>query len=105
MLINKCLDFSAFSGILKWQNRVWLTVTQFNQARQNDSIAVVSADTNIEYKRHEIFLFEKRNYLTNRATYSFKCSHQLNNSIKQLQALTDALRVGKDFVRLNLNLN
>lgn len=85
------LFFTAFPGILKWQHRIWLCLTEFNQMRQDKSIL---SSQNDEYTVAEKCLFESGNRFICLATHNFKCSH-FSVAIKNLQELATQLRVRK----------
>lgn len=68
---------------------MWLCLTEFNKARQDESIPNSSDD---KYKEAEKCLFESGNYGVCRATNNFKHSH-FSSAVKNLQSLTDEIRV------------
>lgn len=85
-------SFSAFSGILNWQHRIWLCLTEFNKARNDESIIALKNDD--QYKNDELKAFEARNSSLSKADYNYTNAN-LSTSIKICQELTDELRVRK----------
>lgn len=83
---------SAFSGILNWQHRIWLCLSEFNKARNDESI--ISLPNDDEYKNDELKAFEVRNSCLSKADYNYTNAN-LSTSIKACQELTDELRVRK----------
>lgn len=72
---------------------MWLCLTEFNKIRQDESISVSVDD---KYKEAEKYLFDWRNLEVCRATSNFEHSH-FSVAIKNLQSLTDELRVSQAF--------
>ncbi|XP_050728136.1 probable leucine--tRNA ligase, mitochondrial isoform X2 [Eriocheir sinensis] len=81
----------TFPGIFSWQNRLWMTVAEFIEARQGikDSIGTISAE---EREEHEQHLWHARNHSLSNITYVMEHTHQLNAAISFMQALTISLR-------------
>lgn len=80
----------AFTGILTWQHRLWLLLSEFNMARNDASI---NANENYdEFKEEELKVFEVRNSCVAKAEYNY-VNANLSTSIKICQELTDELRV------------
>lgn len=82
---------SAFPGILNWQKRLWLTLSDFYQLRSEVGDSRV-ADT-VDFLDYDSKLFDARNYFLKEATFNFKFSHQLSVAISKMQGLTNSIRV------------
>lgn len=68
---------------------MWLCLTEFNQIRHDESIAIASDAKYIEAEKR---LFESKNFQISCATENYKHLH-FQSTIKNLQSLSDALRV------------
>ncbi|XP_066959715.1 probable leucine--tRNA ligase, mitochondrial [Macrobrachium rosenbergii] len=82
----------TFPAVLGWQNRVWLTVTEFVVERQKgekDQFSELSDDV---INQHKHFLWESRNYSVRGATYNMQETHQISTSISFMQTLTASMR-------------
>lgn len=82
-------QFAALTGMVKWQHRMWLCLTEFNKIRQDETISISSDD---KFEEGENNLFQSRNSEICNATENFKNS-QFSLGIKNLQRLLDELRV------------
>uniref|UniRef100_A0A0P4WBC8 leucine--tRNA ligase n=1 Tax=Scylla olivacea TaxID=85551 RepID=A0A0P4WBC8_SCYOL len=81
----------TFPGIFSWQNRLWMTVTEFIDIRQNKDPNLTSISDK-ERKEHEQYLWNARNHALSNVTYIMEHTHQLNAAISFMQALTSSLR-------------
>ncbi|MPC09863.1 putative leucine--tRNA ligase, mitochondrial [Portunus trituberculatus] len=82
----------TFPGIFSWQNRLWMTVAEFIDIRQNKdhSLSCISDE---ERKEHEQHLWNAHNHALYNVTYIMEHTHQLNAAIAFMQALTTSLRI------------
>ncbi|KAK5640676.1 hypothetical protein RI129_011487 [Pyrocoelia pectoralis] len=80
---------NTFPGVLNWQKRLWLTVQEFIAYRSSSPPPI----SNEEFKRHDDYLFDSRNYYVKGANFNFKVAHQFNVVISKMQGLTNSLRV------------
>lgn len=88
--------FLAFPGILNWQKRLWLTIIDFQNLRNNASTSTDEIKSIIdanEFKESEMKLYDSRNYFSSGVTFNYKYSHQLSVAISKMQGLTNAIRV------------
>lgn len=79
---------ATFPGAINWQKRLWLTVHDFVQKRENASEAVKSET----FDKQESELWEELNHVIRATTFHFKYSHLLSVSINFMQSLTSAIR-------------
>lgn len=81
---------TAFPGILKWQNRIWICLSEFNKARANDSIP--KPEDNENTADVELQLLHLKSHYLEKARYHYT-NGSFSNAIKACQLLTDAIRV------------
>ena len=90
--------FVAFPGILRWQNRLWLTLRNFlnirNQLEEKIPESVVET---AEFKKHEAYMFDSRNYYLKGVTFNYTSAFQLSVAISKMQGLTNSIRVSYYF--------
>uniref|UniRef100_A0A1Y1NIH6 leucine--tRNA ligase n=2 Tax=Photinus pyralis TaxID=7054 RepID=A0A1Y1NIH6_PHOPY len=79
---------STFPGVLNWQKRLWLTVQEFLNYRQSPPPTIGDE----EFKRHDDYLFDSRNYYVKGANFNFNAAYQFNVVISKMQGLTNSLR-------------
>ncbi|KAJ4448566.1 hypothetical protein ANN_10584 [Periplaneta americana] len=83
----------TFPGILKWQHRLWLTMRSFINIRSKLESTVSSSAANTpEFKKHEDYMFDSRNYYLKGATFNYTTAFQLSVAISKMQGLTNSLR-------------
>ncbi|XP_013789270.1 probable leucine--tRNA ligase, mitochondrial [Limulus polyphemus] len=78
-----------FPDILKWQQRLWSTVQTFRKFREVQRKIHLSEE---EWKKHEEYLLDSRNFYLKGVTFNFQDSYQLSVAISKLQGLTGSLR-------------
>lgn len=85
----------AFPGILNWQKRLWLTLSDFYAARTAvGDAALESVDTKGEtFQAEDDKLFDARNFYVKGATFNYRHTHQLSVAVSKMQGLTNSLRV------------
>ncbi|XP_041975522.1 probable leucine--tRNA ligase, mitochondrial [Aricia agestis] len=83
---------ATLPGVINWQHRLWLTVREFLEHRNNVKLYESSNLSEEKFKEFELSLGNSKNYFTATATYHFKYTHQLSVGISRLQSLTSALR-------------
>nr|CAI5823146.1 unnamed protein product [Callosobruchus analis] len=79
---------NTFPGILNWQKRLWLTIRDFLKHR-NSVPQMVSED---EFKSHDDFMFDSRNYYVKGASFNYVISQQMSVAVSKQQGLTNSLR-------------
>lgn len=79
---------ATFPGIINWQRRIWLTLHDFVQARENANDKEISENF---YKQEELLL-DAINHFTSETTFNYKYSHQLSVAISKMQGLTNSIR-------------
>lgn len=79
---------ATFPGIINWQRRLWLTLHDFLQKRENFQDFKKSAD----FDDQESKLLDAVNYFTSGVTFNYKYSHQLSVAISKMQGLTNSIR-------------
>lgn len=84
-------QIAALTGMINWQHRIWLCLTEFNKIRLDEKISISSDE---KFKAAENHLFQSRNLEICHATENFKNS-QFSLAIKDLQSLSDELRVSQ----------
>lgn len=84
--------FLAFPGILNWQKRLWLTLQDFQSAREDSSAEVVDTGSD-SFVAEDAKLFDARNFYVKGATFNYRHAHQLSVAISKMQGLTNSLRV------------
>jgi len=83
---------TAFPGILNWQKRLWLTLQDFQQAREDQTASDV-VPTSEEFLAEDAKLFDARNFYVKGATFNYRHAQQLSVAISKMQGLTNSLRV------------
>lgn len=91
-MYNLFYNFIAFSGVLNWQHRLWLTVREYRTIRINNDIKRDKIDSSM-FQKEEIRLQHSRNYYIKKTSSNFRKSYQLSVAISKLQGLTNSLRV------------
>ncbi|KAJ8735536.1 hypothetical protein PYW07_007156 [Mythimna separata] len=81
---------ATLPGVLNWQHRLWMTMREFLQHRNN--IPAKNTLTPEEFNKYEYKLWDSRNYLIATTTYHFKHTQKLSVGISRLQSLTSMLR-------------
>ncbi|XP_039275839.1 probable leucine--tRNA ligase, mitochondrial [Nilaparvata lugens] len=95
---NRNWNSQTFPGVLKWQHRLWLTVRQF-QAARNIRDELQKSDT---FDEQDAFIWDSRNFYLKGATFCYSYTHQLSVAISKMQGLTGSLRKSsKDVVALS----
>lgn len=79
----------AFPGIINWQKRLWLTVQEFIKYRNEEQKDI----PNDEFREHDDYMFDSRNYYVKGATFNYCTSQQISVGISKMQGLTNSLRV------------
>lgn len=82
----------TFPGILNWQKRVWLTVSDFICVQQDKEDSSSDTLSSKEVKEYENFLWENRNHHLQGITLNFEHTHQISVAISNMQGLTGILR-------------
>lgn len=91
---------ATFPGIINWQRRLWLTIHDFAQARENPADIEKSQD----FEEQEEKLADAVNYFTSGTTFNYKYSHQLSVAVSKMQGLTNSIRrATSDVVALGEN--
>ncbi|KAK7069523.1 putative class-I aminoacyl-tRNA synthetase, partial [Halocaridina rubra] len=94
----------TFPGIINWQNRIWLTVTEFIQQRENKNDDTADCDQSVvsenELEHYKKFLWESRNYSVRGASFNMQETHQISTSISFMQRLTAHMRKVPQYVML-----
>ncbi|XP_054721523.1 probable leucine--tRNA ligase, mitochondrial [Uloborus diversus] len=79
-----------FPGIKNWQWRIWLTLADFMQLRNDvDSKVNLSAE---DIEKHAVQLKSARNFYIKGVTHNYMNTRQLSVAISKLQGLTGDLR-------------
>lgn len=91
-LISTSSSFLAFPGILNWQKRLWLTLQDFQAAREDASAEQLDTG-NDAFLAEDAKLFDARNFYVKGATFNYRHAHQLSVAISKMQGLTNSLRV------------
>lgn len=82
---------ATFPGILNWQKRLWLTLQDFQQAREDQTASDV-VPTSEEFLAEDAKLFDARNFYVKGATFNYRHAQQLSVAISKMQGLTNSLR-------------
>uniref|UniRef100_A0A6P4EQN5 leucine--tRNA ligase n=1 Tax=Drosophila rhopaloa TaxID=1041015 RepID=A0A6P4EQN5_DRORH len=82
---------ATFPGILNWQKRLWLTLQDFQEAREDQTPSEVVV-TSEEFLAEDAKLFDARNFYVKGATFNYRHAHQLSVAISKMQGLTNSLR-------------
>ncbi|CAL4066416.1 unnamed protein product, partial [Meganyctiphanes norvegica] len=87
---NRSWSNDTFPGIVNWQNRMWLTVSEFIDVRNSGSTSKTISP--VEWDQHVAELVEKRNFYVRGATYNIEKALQLSTAISYMQGLTSVIR-------------
>ncbi|CAH1955218.1 unnamed protein product [Acanthoscelides obtectus] len=79
---------NTFPGIMNWQKRLWLTIRDFLTYR--NSLPKMIPDN--EFKSHDDFMFDSRNYYVKGASFNYVISQQMSIAVSKQQGLTNSLR-------------
>ncbi|ALC43061.1 Aats-leu [Drosophila busckii] len=82
---------ATFPGILNWQKRLWLTLEDFQAAREEQSPEHVDTGGDA-FLAEDAKLFDARNFYIKGATFNYRHAHQLSVAISKMQGLTNSLR-------------
>ncbi|KAL7734259.1 hypothetical protein ACLKA6_011923 [Drosophila palustris] len=82
---------ATFPGVLNWQKRLWLTLEDFQAAREESSTDVVDTGSD-EFLLEDAKLFDARNFYIKGTTFNYRHAHQLSVAISKMQGLTNSLR-------------
>ncbi|KAM8710265.1 hypothetical protein ACLKA7_016972 [Drosophila subpalustris] len=82
---------ATFPGVLNWQKRLWLTLEDFQAAREESSMDVVDTGSD-EFLLEDAKLFDARNFYIKGTTFNYRHAHQLSVAISKMQGLTNSLR-------------
>ncbi|KAJ2947843.1 hypothetical protein O0L34_g9632 [Tuta absoluta] len=83
---------ATLPGVLNWQHRLWMTIREFLQHRNDSTLQTSKMLTEEEFKSHELKLWDSRNYLIAHTTFQFKHTQMISVGISRLQSLTSTLR-------------
>ncbi|XP_012267572.2 leucine--tRNA ligase, mitochondrial isoform X1 [Athalia rosae] len=84
---------ATFPGIIKWQHRLWLTVKDFLQLRNELAPEQLHASPKGEkFVEQELMLFDSRNYYVRGVTLNITDTQQLSVAISKMQGLTNSIR-------------
>lgn len=95
---------AALPGVLNWQHRLWITIRDFINHRNNADI-LKQNDLSKEMKDLDMKIWNSRNYFNATATYHFQYTQKLSVGISRLQSLTNVLRVSMIFLIVVYNYN
>lgn len=91
--LNRNWSDQTVSGILNWQNRLWLSVKHFIQYRNNVSLEELQeTPVNPKFIEDDAYMFDSRNYFLKSVTFNIIKSQQLSVAISRQQGLTNSLR-------------
>lgn len=79
---------ATFPGILNWQRRLWMTVSDFVKQRYHVKQVTMSDD----FDEQEQKLLDATNFYSSNVTFNYKYTHQLSVAISHMQGLTSAIR-------------
>ncbi|KAG8188592.1 hypothetical protein JTE90_005948 [Oedothorax gibbosus] len=79
-----------FPGIINWQWRLWLTVSDFLEQKKVKNLH--NSLTSEEIEKHKAKLISARNFYIKGVTHNFLTARQLNVAVAKLQGLTGELR-------------
>ncbi|KAH8302163.1 hypothetical protein KR044_003397 [Drosophila immigrans] len=82
---------ATFPGVLNWQKRLWLTLEDFQAAREEVTTDTVDTGSD-EFLLEDAKLFDARNFYIKGATFNYRHAHQLSVAISKMQGLTNSLR-------------
>lgn len=83
---------ATFPGILNWQNRLWLTIGEFNKLRSSRAQDGSGRPDTNEFREGNDKMWDARNYYAMGVTFNYKSSHQLSVAISKMQGLTNSIR-------------
>lgn len=92
---NISCRIKAFPGVINWQRRLWLTMQEFIKFR-TETVQGIPED---EFRKHDDYMFDSRNYYLKGATFNYCNSQQISVAISKMQGLTNSLRVSKNTSR------
>ncbi|XP_026759169.2 leucine--tRNA ligase, mitochondrial isoform X1 [Galleria mellonella] len=87
---NRNWSDATLPGVLNWQHRLWITIRDFLNYRNNTSLENNLSDE--EFMKLESKIWESKNYFIATSTYHFKHTQKLSVGISRLQGLTNTLR-------------
>lgn len=82
---------NTFPGVLNWQKRLWLTIRDFINHRNNLPPKIDGP----EFQEQDNYLFDSRNYYVRGTTFNYKFTQQLSIAVSKQQGLTNSLRRAK----------
>lgn len=77
---------------MNWQNRLWLTITEFHNLRSAITSETPRLTSDSAFAEENTKMYDARNYFTSGVTFNFKYSHQLSVGISKMQGLTNSIR-------------
>ncbi|KAJ8963763.1 hypothetical protein NQ314_005396 [Rhamnusium bicolor] len=80
---------NTFPGILNWQKRLWLTIRDFLNHR-NNLPPMISED---QFRSHDDYMFDSRNYYIKGTSFNYLIAQQLSVAISKQQGLTNSIRI------------
>ncbi|CAG4978926.1 unnamed protein product [Parnassius apollo] len=83
---------ATLPGVLNWQHRLWITMRDFIEHRNNADLTRNKNVSNADIQNYDTKIWGLRNYLIATTTYHFKYSQKLSVGISRLQSLTNVLR-------------
>lgn len=91
---------ATFPGVINWQRRLWMTLHDFLEAREN----VDKVEKSESFDEQETKLWDSTNVHMSGVTFNYKYSHQLSVGISKMHGLTNAIRRStRDVVALGKN--
>jgi leucyl-tRNA synthetase len=79
---------NTFPGIINWQKRLWITIRDFINHRTNPPPAIAED----QFKAHDDYMFDSRNYYVKGVTFNYCGSQQHSVAISKQQGLTNSIR-------------
>ncbi|KAL3275446.1 hypothetical protein HHI36_020207 [Cryptolaemus montrouzieri] len=79
---------NTFPGIINWQKRLWLTIQNFLNHRNNPPPPIPEDIFN----KHEDYMFDSRNFYIKGTSFNYYISQQLSVALSKQQGLTNSLR-------------
>ncbi|KAL1517464.1 hypothetical protein ABEB36_001227 [Hypothenemus hampei] len=79
---------NTFPGVLNWQKRLWLTIREFLEHR-NQPPPLIPQD---QFKAQEDYLWDSRNYYIKGASFNYVISQQMSVAVSKQQGLTNSIR-------------
>ncbi|XP_068148515.1 leucine--tRNA ligase, mitochondrial isoform X1 [Drosophila tropicalis] len=89
---------ATFPGILNWQKRLWITLKDFQSARNDPSFPEVDTQSE-DFLSEDAKLFDARNFYIKGATFNYRHAHQLSVAISKMQGLTNSLRRAPNYIQ------